>query len=150
MVQILRLDEGVPDSEESFAEFGVTDTARQIIQTYGEIGVLHLPGHCIFDASVESERSIDVDFSAWKEHGSEKRETLDVIPVRMADQDVDLRERCRRVQKRGSQCADAGTAVEDDQIAVFGLNLDAGCVSTVAESPRPWAGYGTSGPPKAN
>ena len=149
VVEILRLYQAVPNAEKPLVQFGVMDSARQILQLHGKVGILHLSCQRLFKTSLKAQRSVDIDFSSRQKSRREKREALDVVPMGMSDQNVDSRGCGRSAEKRKSEFADTGAAVEDKEVAVFALKLDAGCVAPIAGRSWPGGGNGASGPPEA-
>lgn len=88
MVQILSLHKNVSNAEETFLEFRVVKAARQFVKLYRKIGVLHLAREGILEAALKCGRTIDVELRAGQKCRSEKRKSLDVIPVCVPDEEM--------------------------------------------------------------
>src|SRR5919106_2869504 len=66
----------------------VSDRGAELVQRYGEVRIAHLPGQSFAQGLPETVRSVDAPFVAGHEEGREEGQTLDVVPVHMADQHV--------------------------------------------------------------
>jgi hypothetical protein len=62
--------------------------AGQILKSDRKIGILHLPGESFLQAMLEVPRGIEMQFSVREEGGIEEGEALDVIPMGMADTEM--------------------------------------------------------------
>jgi len=150
VVQVLRLHQHVADAEETLVELGVMDAAPQLAELHGKVRVLHLPRHRLLEAPLEAEGRVDVQLGAGQKGGDEERKALDVVPVRVADEEVEshrLRHRPHEVQ---AEPARAGAAVEDDDGPVGGAHLGARRVAAVDGRRASGRGDGASGAPEAN
>ena len=65
------------------------DTRAQVAHLDREIRVLHLTGHRLFETALEADRRVDVQLGAGQERGDEEGKALDVIPVGVADEEVE-------------------------------------------------------------
>ena len=88
MIEVLRLYKDIADAEETFFEFCVMYPAGEVLKFDGEVRILHLSRQRIFQASLKRARTINIEFAAGKKGRSEKWEALDVIPVRVANQEM--------------------------------------------------------------
>jgi len=87
MIQIVGGDFDIVDIKGALNEV-VTNLGSALIQREGEIGILHLPGQGFTQGWAEALRAVYVPFVAGHKKRSEEWDALDVIPMRMADQDV--------------------------------------------------------------
>src|SRR5581483_8306100 len=94
--------------------------------------VLHLPGHRLFQTLLESERRVDVQLGARDERGHEEWKALDVVPVRVADEEMQTQRLGKRLQQMEAELAGTGAAVEHDDRSVRRAKLDARGVAAVA------------------
>jgi hypothetical protein len=140
VVQVLRLDQDAAHAEEPLLELGEVDARAQVPQLHGEVRVLHLPGHRLLEALLEPERRVHVQLGAGNERGHEERKALDVVPVGVADEEVQPQRLGHRLHQVQAQLAGAGAAVEDDDGSVGGAKLHAGGVAP--EARRAIAGRG--------
>ncbi len=86
-----------------------------------------LAGHGRLDGAAGIGRAVEVKRVARGERWDEERKPLDVIPVDVAEEDVE-RER-RLLRERGAELSDAGPRVEDDPSAAA-VHLDAARISS--------------------
>jgi len=119
VIQVLGFNEYIADAKETFFELGVVNVACKVLKLYGEIRVLHLSGKRIFEASLKRDRTIDIQFRAGKECRCKEWESLDMIPVRVADQEVDSM-RTLPAQHIQSEHSDTCTAIKHKGGAVIG------------------------------
>src|SRR6516164_929549 len=123
VIKVLRFDQDVANAEESFFKLRIVDAARQILKLHREIGVLHLPGKRILKTTLECRRSVDVQLCSGKECGSEKGETLNVVPVRMANQEMNPMG-TRPAQHIETKDTNSCAAIEDEICTIIGTNFD--------------------------
>ena len=88
VVQVLRFDQDFTDPEETFFQFRVMKAAGEILELDGKIRILHLTRQRFFQTALKCSRTVDVQFRSGKECRSEEWKSLDVIPVRVADQEM--------------------------------------------------------------
>ena len=60
VVQVLRLNEHVADTEKPFFQLRKVDAAAQVAESDGKVGMLHLPCNRVLDAALKARRRIDV------------------------------------------------------------------------------------------
>ncbi len=150
VIQELRLDEHAPDAEKPLVQLREVDARAQVAHLDREVRVLHLPGHGLLEAALKADRRVDVQLGARQERGDEEGKALDMVPVGVADEQVQanrLRHRLRQVQ---AELAGAGAAVEDDHRSVGGADLDAGGVTPEARGVRSGRRDRSTRSPKAN
>jgi hypothetical protein len=138
VVQVLRLDEDAAHPEEAFLELGEVDARAQVAELDGKVRVLHLPRHRLLEALLEAERRVDVQLRARDEGGNEERKALDVVPVRVADEEVQTERLGHRLQEVQPELARARPAVQHDDRPVWRPELHARGVA--AETGRAIAG----------
>jgi len=85
---------------------------------------------------------------AGHEGRQEERQSLDVVGVGMADEEV--RSRRAAARQRDAELPRAGAAIEDEERAVVGARLDTGCVPAVASGLRTGRGDRSPDPPEAD
>src|SRR5262249_43066041 len=135
-------------AEETLLELGEVDAGAQIAQLHGKVRVLHLPRHRLFEALLKAERRVDVQLDAWNERGDEEGKALDVVPVRVADEQVQVDRRLQRLREMQAQLAGAGAAIEHDDGAVRRADLRAGRVAAEARGAFPGRGDRPTSPPE--
>ena len=150
VVHELRLDQHVAHAEEALVQLREVDPRAQVAHLHREVRVLHLPGHRFLEAALEAERRVDVQLRARQEGGDEEGEALDVVPVGVADEEVQAHGPRHRLGEMQPELARAGAAVEDDDRAVGGTHLDAGGVAAVAGGPRPGRGDRAASAPETH
>src|SRR5436190_4494240 len=91
---------------------------------------------------------MDCDRVPFDKGWGEEREALDVIPVGMPKENLRVDAFLSPGHQRGAQLARSGAAVEDQQIAVGGSQLDAGRVAAEVIRARPRRGDRTPRPPE--
>src|SRR5207247_711568 len=109
-----RLHAHLSDAEEALVELRVVDTAPQLTELDGEVRVLHLPGHRLLEAPLEAARRVDVQLGPGQERGDEERDALDVVPMRVADEEVESHRLGHRPNEGEAGPTAASAAVEDD------------------------------------
>src|SRR6266567_6064163 len=88
MIQILGGDFDIVDIEGALDEVVIANLSPELIEWDGEIGILHLAGQGFTQGLAEALRAVYVPCVPWHKKRSEEWDALDVIPMRMADQDV--------------------------------------------------------------
>jgi hypothetical protein len=131
MIQILSFHQDVAKPEKTFFEFGEVDPARKVLEFHREIGILHLSGQRVFEAALKAGWSKDIQLTVWEKRRRKKRETLDVIPVRVSDQQIKAVNSGPGPKQLESQFADSGATVENDDCSVFNSELYAGSISSI-------------------
>ncbi len=147
VVQVLGLDQHATDAEEALVELGEVDARAQIAQLHREVRVLHLPGHRLFQAALEAEGGVDVQLGPGHEGGDEEGKALDVIPVRVTDEEVEAG-RLGHLGEMQAEAAGAGATVEHDQRAVGSTDFHTRRITTVTRRLFPGRGNRPSGAPE--
>src|SRR5262249_23209306 len=88
MVQVMSGDFDVVDIEGTFDKLVIMNCSSELIRCYGKISVLHLTSERFAQRLVETLGTVDVPLIAGHKERSEEWDALDMIPMRMADQDV--------------------------------------------------------------
>jgi hypothetical protein len=88
MIQILGGDFDIVDIEGALDEVVIANLSPELIEWDGEIGILHLAGQGFTQGLAEALRAVYVPFVTGHKKRSEEGDALDVIPMRMTDQDV--------------------------------------------------------------
>src|SRR6202030_1668785 len=91
--------------------------------------MLHLARQHIMQRQVSALRPIDPEVIGRCEKRREEREALNVIPMRVSEQDGGRDWTARIFHQFVSEQPRAGTAIEDHARASFSGELDAGCIS---------------------
>src|SRR5207245_2628526 len=149
-MQVLRLDEHLPDAAESFVQFREMDAAPEVVHFHREVGVLHLPGNGVLQAAMKAHGGVDVQLGVGQEGRAKERETLNVIPMGMPDEEVKAERLRLGLQEVMAQLPDAGPAVQDDDRAVIGADFHACGVPAKFGGLFSRHGDGPAGPPEAD
>src|SRR5215510_6581885 len=88
MVQVMSDDSDVVDVEGAFDKIVIANGSSELIRRDGKVSVLHLTGERFTQGLVETLGTVDVPLIARHEERGEERDPLDVIPVRVADEDM--------------------------------------------------------------
>ena len=88
MIQIVGGHPDIVDIEGALDEVMIANPRCKLIERDGEIGVFHLPGQGFTQGLAESFGAVYVPFVAGFKKRSEEWDALNVIPMRMTDQDV--------------------------------------------------------------
>jgi hypothetical protein len=148
VVQVLGLDQHVADPEKALLQLGEVDPRAQVSQLDREVGVLHLPGHRLLEALLEPERRVHVELGPGQERGDEERKALDVIPMGVADEQVQAHGGGEGPDQMEPQLARAGAAVQHDDRAVLGPHLHARRVAAVSGGALARRSYRAPGAPE--
>src|SRR5262245_41818710 len=150
VVQVTGSDPNGAKIKSALAKLVVTNRGVELTKRHREILVFHLPGECIFKPLPQTQRRVDVPFVAWNEKWRKKRKTLDVVPVRVSEQEMTAYWSFARCHQASAQIMRAGAAVEDNQCPVRGPHLHAGGVAPVANRARPRLCQRPARPPEPN
>jgi hypothetical protein len=132
MVQVLGGDADAAHGENSLDEIMVTNRGAQVLEAHGEVRVLHLPPEGILQLLVHTPWPVDVPLALGSEEGREEGEALNVVPVRVADEDMSTQRSGSPREERFAEGVGAGPAVEHDEGAIPGHDFHAGGVAPVA------------------
>ena len=117
---------------------------RHLVHREREVDRVHLVGESALEGLHRPLWTDHGELRAADEVGSEEGEALDVVPVRVADQEVGVDWALEHV----AELADAGPAVDDDQVVVAGPDLDAGGVAAEAKGVAAGGRPGAPGTPE--
>ncbi len=88
MVQVARGDADVIDLETTLDEVMKKDAGTELIECDREVNVLHLSGKRVAKRLAETGRPIDIPVTPGNKQRRKKRKSLDVIPMRVTEQDA--------------------------------------------------------------
>src|SRR5262249_6678919 len=88
MVQVMSGDFDVVDIEGAFDKIVIMNCSSELIRCYGKISVLHLTCERFAQGLVETLGTVDVPLIARHKERCEERDALDVIPMRVTDEDM--------------------------------------------------------------
>jgi hypothetical protein len=88
MIQIASRDFDIVDIEAALNKVMKANLRSALLEFDGKIGVLHLPSKRLTQGLAEALRTVYVPFASGCKQRGEERDALDVIPMRMADQNV--------------------------------------------------------------
>src|ERR1700731_1725523 len=91
--------------------------------------LLHLAGKHVMQRAAAAFRAIDRDGVPFDKGRAEERKALDVIPVRMSEEDVRANGSLALGHQLGGQPVRAGAAVKNQKVAVGSGQLDAGRIA---------------------
>ena len=104
----------VADFVRSFSELSEGDGCRKLADLDGEVSELHLAGEDFVQRARASFRTAHRDAIARNEQWYEEGETLDVIPVRVTQQDRHRQWPAGSRHQRTAQCSRASPTVQDE------------------------------------
>jgi hypothetical protein len=88
MIQIMRNNVYVADPEDALDQIMIMNRSFELIRSYGKVGVLHLPSERFSHGLRQTLRTVDVPFVTGYEKRGKERKTLDVIPMRVTDENM--------------------------------------------------------------
>ena len=133
VVQVLRGDLHVPVGEGVLSQLAELDRGLQLGDPDREVGVLHLPGQDVGEAPLAPSRRVDPEAVPLEEERFEEGESLDVVPVGVAEEEAGFEALRKLGGELLAQQARTGPAVEDEMGSGGGPELDAGGVAAVPE-----------------
>src|SRR6185436_18129376 len=116
MIEIAGGDLDLVDIERAFDQVVISDRGRELIGRHRKIGVLHLTGQRLAQGLVETLGAIDVPLTARNKQRREERNALDVIPMRVTDEDAAAQGFAVRSQLLPERMS-ARAAIDDNQSA---------------------------------
>src|SRR4029077_16754739 len=134
----------------AFDKVMVANRGAELAKCHREIRVLHLPGEGILQAPTQTLGRVDVPFVPLDEERREKGKALDVVPVRVSEQEMTAHGALARRYEASAQIMSTGAAVEDNQRPVCGAHLHTGGVAPVANRARARLCQRASRPPEPN
>src|SRR5262245_45708577 len=131
----------------SFLELHELDLRRHGMHRNREIRAPHLARDDFFQGQMSMFGAQDGQLCASNIGGGKKGNALNMIPVRMAQEQVCMY-RARLRQQRLPQSTDASTRVKDNERVVIEPHFDAGSIATVAHGGGSWCGDRPACPPE--
>src|SRR5207248_7645422 len=119
---------------------------RHVAQTNRKVGGIGLVCECGLQRLCGTGRPDDGEVRPRHEGRKKKRKTLDVIEVRVSDQQMGLQRLSRA--ERAPQLGDAGPGIDHQQVVFLVPDLDAGRVAAAAKGAAPRGGAGASRAPE--
>jgi len=118
VIQVTCPNRDVCDLKGAFYKLMVSDSRAEVVQLDWEVGILHLAFEGIPQRSVHSFGCIKVPLILWREERREEWDTLDVVPMRMAEQYVSPERLAMRSEQILAELPYAGSAVYNDERAI--------------------------------
>src|SRR6516165_1531067 len=150
MVHILGCDPDIIDIESALEQIMIAYGGAELVGRYRKIGVLHLPRECFAQRLIQPFRSIDVPFVSGREEGREKRNTLDMIPMGMTDENVSGQAPGPARHQVEPQTVKPSPAIYNNKRSALRAKLKAWRVSAMARCRRSGLGQRTLRTPKLN
>src|SRR3954447_10049969 len=119
------------------AQLVVADRGRQLVQRNRKVGELHLTGQHLMQRPAAAFRAIDRYGVLFDKGRAEERKALDVVPVRVADENVRLDGLLALPHQLQGKPVRAGAAVKDQEIAITSGQLNTGGVAAKVVGGRP-------------
>ena len=88
MIEVAAGNLDVPNPQPSLDELAIANCGAELLKGYGKVGRLHLASQSLPQALVEAARPVDVPLKAGNEKWRKKWNTLNVVPVGVADQNM--------------------------------------------------------------
>src|SRR3989442_3517353 len=149
MVDAAREDSEVVDLERRLGDLGEATDGRHRAHVHRKIGIGHLPLQRLLERSLRKVERVEAELVSLVVKRKEKRQSLDMIPMVMTDQDMsENRPAAEFLHKRLSEHPHAGAAVDDEQRSRVRAELQARCIAAVSEAFRLWGGDGAADSPE--
>ena len=116
MVHIQCSDLDIADFEDALDEVVIADGCPKFFQRYREVGVLHLARKGLAQGRTEATGGVNVPFVAGHEEGIEERDTLDVVPMGMGDEDMATQGMDAAFHEGLAESVRPGAAIEDNMV----------------------------------
>ncbi len=133
VVEVLGNDPRAADRVRALAQVGVAERGGELAQLHREVRELHLAGERVVERAAAPLRAVDGDRVPGLERRREEGKALDVVPVRVAEEDARADGRHRGRHERFTERARARPAVEDEDVSLGGSHLDARGVAAEAD-----------------
>ena len=109
----------------------------QVVESDRKHHGTHLLAQHQFQALLHRRRAEEPEVITGLERRGKKRETLDVIPVGVAEEHITTDRLAIRAAHQGTaEFTDTGTGVEDDEMVVVAAHFHTGRISTVRNGRR--------------
>src|SRR5262245_27908528 len=148
MVQVMSDDFDVVDVEGTFDKIVIAGWSSEWSRRCGKGGVLHRTGERFAHGLVKTLGTVNVPLVARHEERGEEWDPLDVIPVRVADEDMTAQSFGPARHQILAEGMCAGPAVNDDECSACRAHLDARCISSVTSRARSGLGNRTASDPE--
>ena len=112
MMQVLRGDVDVADLQRPLHEIMVVQRGAKFLEGDRKIRGLHLSGQRLAQRRADATRTIDMPLVTANEEWCKKGKALNVIPMRVADQDVAIQRRAPARDQRLAEAMGSGAAIE--------------------------------------
>ena len=120
----------------------------QIVHAERQVGIAHLPGQDLLQLLAHPPLAEDDQPVVPRPGRSEKGQTLDMIPVGVAEEQDNDHALLGAAHQVISQQADTGPGVQNQNLAVLRLNLDTGGIAAASHSIRAGDRDGTAHSPE--
>src|SRR4051812_47442602 len=136
MVQKPRVDANVADRKLHLLQLPDFDSPGEISPTHRKERQFHLGGENGGEPVARALIAEDLDRILGLVSREKKRQTLDVVPVRMGKEQMQINRRAPELLvQRKTEFADAGAGVENDDVAIR-AHFDAGRIAAVTDGRR--------------
>src|ERR1035438_10081351 len=149
MIQKLRADLDSFHIVRTFREVMISDRRTQLSQLNRKVSVLHLARKNLRKGILGALRTAHVETIPRHKQRDEKWEALNVIPMRMTQQDGSHDGLLRVRHEVSAQRPGARAAVENESRTGVCHDLDAGCIASKLDRGWPGSGYRPTSSPKA-
>ena len=126
------------------------DFCTQLIEGHWEIAVLHLTRERVPKRFTKPGRAVNVPTPMFVKQRGEEWEPLNVIPMRVTDEQTSVQRGIGTGLQRLAQIEGTASAVDHHQSGIGSRYLNAGSVAPISHHSGPGPGKGTSGSPKLN
>src|SRR6478609_2366649 len=130
-------DFDVVDIEGAFDKIMIMNCSFELIRCYGKISVLHLTSERFAQRLVETLGTIDVPLIARHKQRGEERDALDVIPMRVTDEDMTPQAFGAGQHQIVTERMSPSPTINDNKCPTRRAYLDARRVSSVTSRARP-------------
>jgi hypothetical protein len=129
-------DFDIVDVEGAFDKIVITNCSSELIRCDGKVSVLHLTGERFAQGLVETLGTVNVPLVARYEERGEERDPLNVIPVRVTDEDMTAQTASAARHQILAEGMCSSPAVNDDERSACRAHLNARCISSVTSRAR--------------
>ena len=132
VIQELGANADALDGEIRLPKLYEIESGGKVFEWHREIGVVRLTADRPREAAVDPRRAVDGQVAPGHERRKKERQALDMVGVRVADKEVGA-DRLAPLSERVPKLSRARAAVEDQEGAIVGPDLDAGGVPAIAD-----------------
>ena len=130
VVHELRPDAERADRELALAELDDLDLRRQLLHRDREVRVVHLAAERGGEGAIDPGRPVHRQMRPGQERREEERQSLDVVGVGVADEE--MRPHRASAREDDAELPRAGPAIEDEERPIVGPRFDARRITAVA------------------